>query len=60
MNCPDCKRPTEMNIDFLDINEARDMFEVVLKCPRCKAVFFGTIYRGEEKEVVCEECEEEK
>ena len=59
MNCLDCK--TKLTIDFTDINKARDMFEVVLKCPKCKAIFFGTFYRDLNEasgDVDCKECEE--
>lgn len=59
MKCPDCKTIT-MEIDFLDINKPRDAFEVVYKCLKCKATFFGTFYRDLNQEigdVNCEECE---
>ena len=61
MNCFDCK--TELKIDFADVNKARDMFKVVLKCPKCKATFFATIYRDLNQStgiIDCEKCEEKK
>lgn len=61
MNCLDCKKPTQITIDFLDINKPRDAFEVVFKCPRCNATFFGTFYRDLNQTtgiVDCEDCEE--
>ena len=60
MKCPDCKTTT-MEVDFLDLTKARDEFEVVYKCPKCKAGFFGTMYRDLNQGtgiVDCEECEE--
>ena len=48
MNCPDCKEPEqEMEEDLLDMNKARDVFEVVYNCPACGTVVFGTLYRSE-------------
>ena len=62
MNCPDCKT-TEMKIDFEDIEVDGSFFEVVYKCPKCGAGFFGTIYRDLEQalnEPDCKKCEEKK
>lgn len=44
MWCLDCKN-VEMLIEFVEVNMARDVFEVVWKCPSCKEMFFATIYR---------------
>lgn len=51
MNCLDCK-DVELTEDSVDTNRDRDLFEITYKCSKCKAVFFGTIYReeGGEKE----------
>ena len=62
MNCPDCKT-TEMKIDFEDIEVDGSFFEVVYKCPKCGAGFFGTIYRDLEQalnEPECKKCEEKR
>ena len=62
MKCPDCKTIT-MEVDFSDINEAKDAFEIVYKCLKCKASFFGTMYRDLNQAtgiVDCKECEEVK
>lgn len=48
MKCLDCK-DIEMGIDFIDETEARDVFEVVWICPKCKSIFFASIYRSEVK-----------
>jgi len=61
MNCPDCK--TKMTLDFVDFPADRSYFEVVYKCLRCKATFFGTIYRDLNQStgiIDCEKCEEKK
>jgi len=61
MNCPDCK--TKMTIDFIDLPADKSYFEVVFKCLKCKATFFGTIYRDLDQasnDAICVECEEKK
>ena len=60
MKCPDCKTVT-MEVSLIDVNKARDEFEIVYKCLKCKAVFFGTMYRDLNQAtgiVDCEKCEE--
>ena len=62
MNCPDCKT-IQMKIDFVDFPADRSFFEVVFKCLRCGATFFGSIYRDEKQALTntnCEKCEEKK
>jgi len=44
MKCLDCK-DVEMNPQAIEVNKARDVFEVVWKCPSCEETFFATIYR---------------
>ena len=50
MNCFDCKK-VEMTLDHMESNDARDLFEIVWKCPECLEVFFATIYRDSSSRV---------
>lgn len=61
MNCPDCK--TKMVEDILDLTKDVDLIEVIWECPKCRTVFFGTLYRDLDQAtgiVDCEKCEEKK
>jgi len=62
MNCPDCKT-IQLTEQIIDMNKAKDLFEVVFKCSKCNTVFFGTMYRDLDQAtgiIDCEKCEEKK
>jgi len=62
MKCPDCET-VWLDEEIIDMDKAKDLFEVVYKCPKCNTVFFGTMYRDLEQstgKIDCEKCEEKK
>lgn len=53
MQCPDCKNEVEM-YEFASFDKSADIVEIEYKCTnkKCGTVFFGTLYRGDQKEVL--------